>query len=403
MNCPKCHEPSPGGAFFCRHCGTALASPGEPAGSPGPDGGPARLRIGRAADNDIVIKDDSVSRHHAVLEREAGSAWRLKDLGSHNGTRVNGRPISRQTVTAADALAFGRYEIRAGDLMAKAARVRAGFRPPGRPAGARRPGPVRARSLILAVGLAAGLTAAALLFAQYRSPAATGAAETRLGGSSGGRSGELSVHDLSEQATVFVIVPGPEGLSLGTGFFIAEGLVVTNRHVAGNRGNRALIINKTLGRLVEARMVAGGLGRRDYAVLSTEPVGSVIPLKFSLKAKRGDRVGAWGYPGFVIGSDPQLAQLNEGEFSAAPEVVFSSGEISAIHPTDPPMIIHSAVISQGNSGGPLVNERGEVLGINTLIKLDDPSQSNRQSSHALSASDLVNFLQTNNIPHTVAE
>lgn len=45
--------------------------------SGGQDGGPARLRIGREADNDIVIKDESVSRHHAVLERDGQSLWRL--------------------------------------------------------------------------------------------------------------------------------------------------------------------------------------------------------------------------------------------------------------------------------------------------------------------------------------
>jgi len=367
----------------------------------GSGGGPARLRIGREADNDIVIKDESVSRHHAVLERDARSVWWLEDLGSHNGTRVGGRPITRQRVSAADGLAFGGHEVRAGDLMAKAAPVRAGSVASARPAGAHRAG--RSRRLpVLLLAVVLAVSAAVLLFVQYRSPGETGAA-VRLGDGAEGLPGGLSAHDLSEQATVFVIVPGPEGIGSGTGFFIAPGLVLTNRHVAGGRGGQALIINQALGRLMEARVVAGGLARRDYAVLAVEPVSSIIPLKFNLRAKRGDRVGAWGYPGFVIEGDPQLGRLQEGDFSAAPEVVFTSGEISAIHQTDPPMIIHSAAISQGNSGGPLVNERGEVLGINTLIKVDKSSLSNRQSSHALSASDLVDFLKANDIPHTVAE
>jgi hypothetical protein len=47
------------------------------------------LRIGRDPDNDLSIPDDSVSRHHAVITL-AGTEPRLKDLGSSNGTYVNG-------------------------------------------------------------------------------------------------------------------------------------------------------------------------------------------------------------------------------------------------------------------------------------------------------------------------
>lgn len=290
---------------------------------------------------------------------------------------------------------------------------RAGLKPPVSRRAESRPGKKSLLlSFVLLGVLAAVFAAGAFIFFKYK-PSASPAALAELVPKSLQSRPEsepvnepegLSVHDLSEQATVFILVPRGKGLGLGTGFFIADGLVVTNRHVVGGKGNEAFITNKTLGRPLKARVVASALGERDYAVLSTESVDSIVPFKFNLKVKRGDRVGTWGYPGLVIGDDPKLqALVIEGDLSAAPEVVFTSGEVSAIHETEPPRIIHTAVISQGNSGGPLVNERGEVLGINTLLVIDDPSQSNRQSNYSLGASDLVRFLQTNNIPHTVAE
>jgi hypothetical protein len=64
--------------------------------------GADRLRIGRASDNDLVLNHDSVSRHHAEVRRERGRFF-IADLGSTNGTRVNGQPIG-ETLLAPGAL-----------------------------------------------------------------------------------------------------------------------------------------------------------------------------------------------------------------------------------------------------------------------------------------------------------
>jgi pSer/pThr/pTyr-binding forkhead associated (FHA) protein len=58
----------------------------------------ATIRVGRALDNDIVLSDASVSRHHAALEVLSGSL-RLRDLSSQNGTWVDGRRIGEEQLT----------------------------------------------------------------------------------------------------------------------------------------------------------------------------------------------------------------------------------------------------------------------------------------------------------------
>jgi DNA-binding response OmpR family regulator len=55
--------------------------------------------IGRWMDNDVIVDDRWVSRYHAQIERE-GEQYVLKDLGSKNGTLVNGQPIAGSMVLA---------------------------------------------------------------------------------------------------------------------------------------------------------------------------------------------------------------------------------------------------------------------------------------------------------------
>jgi ABC-type multidrug transport system ATPase subunit len=57
----------------------------------------SRVRIGRALDNDIVVDDLLASRHHAELRTAHDGAYELVDLGSHNGTYVDGRRVAGRT------------------------------------------------------------------------------------------------------------------------------------------------------------------------------------------------------------------------------------------------------------------------------------------------------------------
>jgi predicted component of type VI protein secretion system len=69
------------------------------------------ITIGRAPDNAIIIDDPSVSGRHAHLEL-SGETYRLKDLESTNGTRVNGVPITETTLRFDDRIRFGAIDAR---------------------------------------------------------------------------------------------------------------------------------------------------------------------------------------------------------------------------------------------------------------------------------------------------
>jgi transcriptional regulator with GAF, ATPase, and Fis domain len=69
-----------------------------------------KLRIGKAPDNDIVLSDDTVSRHHCELTR-ASDGVRVRDLGSTNGTKVLGARISEATVGPGTVLRVGEVEV----------------------------------------------------------------------------------------------------------------------------------------------------------------------------------------------------------------------------------------------------------------------------------------------------
>ncbi|MDX2592493.1 MULTISPECIES: FHA domain-containing protein [Streptomyces] len=65
------------------------------------------VRIGRADTNDLVVDDLTVSRHHAELRADADGGREIVDLGSHNGTYLNGRPVDRAPVRPGDIIGIG--------------------------------------------------------------------------------------------------------------------------------------------------------------------------------------------------------------------------------------------------------------------------------------------------------
>ena len=89
----------------------SLANPAPPLAAPAPlafpPGSGVRFTIGRTRDCDLCLTDLSVSRMHALLVRRE-DGWVLSDLGSHNGTRLNGWLVREAVpVHAGDRVEFG--------------------------------------------------------------------------------------------------------------------------------------------------------------------------------------------------------------------------------------------------------------------------------------------------------
>jgi serine protease Do len=141
--------------------------------------------------------------------------------------------------------------------------------------------------------------------------------------------------------------------SLGSGFIIdAAGVVVTNNHVIADADEINVIMND--GTKIKAELV-GVDKKTDIAVLKFKPAKPLVAVKFgdSDKLRLGEWVIAIGNP-FSLGGS-----VTAGIVSARNRDI-SQGPYDSYIQTD-------ASINRGNSGGPLFNLEGEVVGVNTLI------------------------------------
>ena len=71
----------------------------------------AIARLGRAEDNDVCVQSRGISRHHAVITATV-QGFILRDLGSQNGTVVNGEKIAERTLADGDQVALGDARLR---------------------------------------------------------------------------------------------------------------------------------------------------------------------------------------------------------------------------------------------------------------------------------------------------
>jgi hypothetical protein len=217
---------------------------------------------------------------------------------------------------------------------------------------------------------------------------------------------------------------GHSQLSWGSGFVVSrDGYIVTNWHVV----NGAKYLSVLLPGEAEPRsndmgdirnlFLKGRVARvlfssqaRDLAVIRVEtPLNAALTISDAPLAKN-TRVYAIGYPGAAEDlfkaptADPTVTSGVVGRTYSAPLEGGSTQESI-------PVIQHSATINHGNSGGPLIDDCGRVVGVNTWgdsdrLKQNESGQIYLETAsgvyYASNASNLVPFLRSNNIPMDVA-
>lgn len=125
--CPHCKFKTTSGYALCKHCGKPLAGAVSPSttltltiqNKSEPTGfvlNQGTTNIGRMGDNAIVLPDEEISRHHAVIDRDPTGRYLVRDLQSANGTFLNGDRLSAPAfVKAGDELRIGKTIIQLSD------------------------------------------------------------------------------------------------------------------------------------------------------------------------------------------------------------------------------------------------------------------------------------------------
>lgn len=171
-----------------------------------------------------------------------------------------------------------------------------------------------------------------------------------------------------------------QGEGLGSGvIFNDEGYIITNNHVAGDA--EEVIVTLWDGREYEAEII-GADENTDIAVIKIDAEGlKAAEFTFIASAEVGEIVIAVGSP---FGLQQTITM----------GVISAKGREITISPETLPMvnlIQTDAAINQGNSGGPLVNSSGQVIGINTIIL--SPSGASAGIGFAIPSDTVVNIAE----------
>jgi pSer/pThr/pTyr-binding forkhead associated (FHA) protein len=144
--CTRCGHPNRDDARFCVECGAALQGEATVSLTPveadeegvdefpfphdqletgqalllvkrGPNAGSTFLleagssSTGRSTESDVFLDDVTVSRKHAIFERRDEGSWFVRDLGSLNGTYVNGEQVDETKLASGDEVQIGRFKL----------------------------------------------------------------------------------------------------------------------------------------------------------------------------------------------------------------------------------------------------------------------------------------------------
>jgi len=192
----------------------------------------------------------------------------------------------------------------------------------------------------------------------------------------------------SGSSAISIVQTRPE--SSGTGFFITEnGYFITNEHVAGNGAQVRLV---TEAGILTAKVVKVDAAN-DLALLNVEGRFAPLPVVSSRAVKMGSTVATVGFPNIGLqGFAPKLAK----------------GEIAALSGAqdDPRCFQISVPVQPGNSGGALVDERGNVVGVvaaklNVAAALVTSGALPENVNYAVKSSLLLSFLES--VPEVAAK
>jgi S1-C subfamily serine protease len=181
--------------------------------------------------------------------------------------------------------------------------------------------------------------------------------------------------------------------STGTGFVVARDRVLTNHHVID--GCNAITVRTADGRTLPATMPARVDVRRDLALLAVpNDPGPILPFRAN-PVRRGETVVTYGFP---------LAGL----LAAGPTL--TTGEVSALAglANNEQHFQISAPVQQGNSGGPLLDRQGHVMGV-IVSKLNAQRIAQRTGdipqnvNFAVKGSEALGFLRRAGVEPTMRE
>ncbi len=203
--------------------------------------------------------------------------------------------------------------------------------------------------------------------------------------------------DLLQSAAVMV----SHNKGSGSGFFIDSTTIVTNRHVIEDvKGDTVYVSSKSIGGRVAAKIISASqgsqIGSADFALLKIErPISGVKTLNISSRPQPLQKVIAIGFPGSAIQTDSN---------SELPSPIFTSGDVSAVQPqaSGVDLVVHTADISPGSSGGALSDRCGSVVGVNTFVRGNENTSESRRL-FALSADTLKKFLDASGQRYATSE
>lgn len=227
------------------------------------------------------------------------------------------------------------------------------------------------------------------------------------------RASEAFDTDAIEASVVRVIAPQSthDQFSLGTGWIVSgRRIVVTNNHVVdGGVGFHLATMDNGKPKVIEAKLLRRS-PEKDLAVLEAleDLPGRALPLA-GYDAKATTRVIAVGFPGtadLALFSDSTTGEMKAVRFGLEDEDFYrptwtegvASRNLSYFRSIDGPALQHSAPINQGNSGGPLIDGCGRVLGVNTIRAVEGDPQG---VFYAIHPKEVTRFLAAANFSPTL--